>query len=84
MVFTFEVTAPFSSPMYTVRPKKNGSPQSKMPCEEAQILLYAELFVRNRVSALAIENGTGVLLPPLKFAIVALRLSIEAGQKNPW
>ena len=70
----------FWIPTNTLRPKKNGSPQSKPPpLLDPARLLNAALVLLKIVSALAMLNETcaDVPLPPV---LVAVKLVVEVGQ----
>ena len=72
-----------SYPTMTVRPKKKGSPQSKLPGNVPPIsanTLMEEFAVRS--VRLPIWNGTTPLGAPDAAVLVAERLSVDAGQNQ--
>ena len=72
----------FSIPTNTLRPRKNGKPQSKLPELPTLAplrLLNAALLLLKIVSALAMLNETCPEVP-LVPVLVAVKLTVEAGQ----
>src|SRR5271167_4675498 len=68
-----------SMPTKTLRPKKNGNPQSKAPVLDAARLLNAAFLLLKIASALATLNETCADVP-LAPVLVAVNATVEAGQ----
>ena len=71
-----------SSPTYTFRPKKNGSPHSKSTNDLPPILAKTLLDELTRLTKLPIWNETILLGEPVAPVLVAERFTVDEGQNQ--